>query len=319
MVQNLLSLFLVLVICSGNAISQNPFITRMYAADPSARVFDDTLYVYPSHDTDTATWFNMHDWHVYSTTNMKKWKDHGVIFSLKDTKWAKKLAWAPDCVKKNGKYYFYYPTDQKHIGVAVSDHPTGPFHDPLGHPLISIDSEGVVCDRDFIDPCVLIDDDGSVYLFVGQNTVNVIKLNEDMISYDGKVHIIEDMDNFFEAAWVHKYNGKYYLSYSGKTAHKILYAMSDNVYGPYEFRGEILAKQNSITNHHSIVEYKNKWYLFYHNSALYFNQNKNDDGSAGWDGFHPYRRSICVDRLHYNSDGTIRIVVPTKKGVKRVK
>jgi len=310
-------MFLILSQFLTVSMGQNPFITHLYTADPSARVFNDTLYVYPSHDQDTATWFNMVDYHVFSTTNLKTWKDHGVALSLNDLSWAKKYAWAPDCIAKNGKYYFYFPTDKFHIGVAVGDRPYGPFHDPIGKPLLSKDSEGVVCNRDFIDPAIFTDDDGSSYLFVGQNTVNAIRLNADMISYDGKVHIIEGTKDFFEASWVHKYKGKYYLSYSGDG--KILYAMSDSILGPYHYKGVILEEMNSGTNHHSIVEFKGKWYLFYHNSDLYYKNTPDEKPVLNWNGLNPFRRSICVDQLDYNNDGTIRKVVPTKIGVNRVK
>ena len=141
--------------------SPNPIINDGYSADPSAHVFGDTLWVYPSHDRDDARSFSMEDYHAYYTTDMRQWHDAGVIFNpIRQTTWAKGEAWAPDCVERNGKYYLYYPTDKRHIGVAVGDSPRGPFHDPLGHPLISIDTEGVVCDRDFIDPAVFIDEDG---------------------------------------------------------------------------------------------------------------------------------------------------------------
>jgi beta-xylosidase len=300
----------------SQATAQNPFLTHLYTADPSARVFDNTLYLYPSHDLDTATWFSMVDYHVFSTNNMSHWTDHGVALSIADIAWAKECAWAPDCVRKNGKYYFYFPTDKFHIGVAVGDTPWGPFRDPIGRPLLSKDTPGVVCNRDFIDPAILIDDDGSAYMFMGQNAVNVIRLNDDMVSFDGRVHIIEGADDFFEAAWIHKYKGKYYLSYSGRG--KILYAMADNVYGPYHFQGAILEEMNSITNHHSIVEYRGQWYLFYHNSDLYFSKHAGDDGSKEWKGVHPFRRSVCVDYLYYNEDGTIRPVIPTKEGVGRI-
>jgi len=287
--------------------AQNPFITHMYSADPSARVFNDTLYVYPSHDEDTATWFNMIDWHVYSTTNMKNWTDHGVCLSLKDLSWAKKYAWAPDCALKNGKYYFYYPTDQNFIGVAVGDRPFGPFKDPINKPLITRKTPGVQANRDLIDPCIFIDDDGSPFLYFGQNEVNMIRLNADMISFTDSVKVIKGTDHFFEAIWMHKYKGKYYLSYSGQG--KILYCMADNPYGPFEYKGVILDEVNSGTNHHSIAEYKGKWYLFYHNADLFFKTNPTDK-ELRW-----FRRSICVDNLHYNEDGTIQKVIPTKRGV----
>ncbi|MFP4059188.1 MAG: family 43 glycosylhydrolase [Bacteroidales bacterium] len=295
-------------------IKGNPFVTHMYTADPSARVFNDTLWVYPSHDPDTATWFSMHDWHVFSTTDMENWTDHGPIFSLEDVCWADKYAWAPDCIERNGKYYFYYPLEQSKIGVAVSDRPNGYFEDPLDSALIHINSEGVVCERDFIDPAVFIDDDGQAYLYMGQLVVNAIKLNEDMVSYDGEVHLLEGTDDFFEAAWMHKYKGKYYFSYVGKSG-EIKYAMSDDPLGPFEYKGVILREMNSGTNHHSIVEFKGQWYMFYHNSDLYFQNNPDVEEKFGWGhegSVHPFRRSICFDKLHYNEDGTIQEIIPTK-------
>ena len=310
---HLKSIFLLLIVGSS-CHAQNPFITHMYTADPSARVFNDTLYVFPSHDEDTATWFNMKDWHVFSTTNMQNWTDHGVIFSLDDISWADEMAWAPDCIERNGKYYFYYPVEQSKIGVAVSDKPYGYFKDPLDSPLIHINSTGVVCHRDFIDPAVFIDDDGQAYLYMGQLVVNAIRLNIDMISFDGKVHLLEGTDDFFEAVWIHKYNGKYYLSYAGKSG-EIKYCISDNPLGPFEYKGIILQRMNSGTNHHSIVEYKGQWYMFYHSSDLYFKNNPEVEEKFGWGhkgSPHPFRRSICFDKLYYNEDGTIKEVIPTK-------
>ncbi len=310
MIKSILTVLNLLLAIS--VFSQNPFITHMYTADPSAQVFNDTLYVYPSHDQDTATQFSMEDWHVFSTTDMKKWTDHGVIFSLEDISWASFEAWAPDCIERNGKYYFYYPVEESKIGVAVSNKPTGPFKDPLDSALIHINSKGVVCNRDFIDPGVFIDDDGQAYLYMGQLVVNAIKLNEDMISYDGEVQLLEGTEGFFEAIWMHKYEGKYYLSYSAESG-QIEYCMSDNPLGPFEYKGVILEKMNSGTNHHSIVEYKGQWYLFYHNSDLYFKNHPEVEPTFGWSRDpHPFRRSICFDKLYYNADGTIQQVVPTK-------
>lgn len=311
---------MVLLLGGVNIVAQNPIINDAYSADPSARVFGDTLYVYPSHDKDDAAGFNMEDYHVYSTVDMHKFTDRGVVFNpIRQTAWADTCAWAPDCIERNGKYYLYYPTDKRHIGVAVSDHPTGPFHDPLGHPLLSIDTPGIECNRDFIDPAVFIDDDGQAYLFAGQNTLCCVKLNSDMISYSRKggvrdakgrhtgVYIIQGVDDFFEAAWIHKYKGRYYLSYSDSpfSGHKprIVYATSKNPLGPYKRQGVILDPVNSGTNHHSITEYKGQWYLFYHTA---------DISRYNAPGVHcGVRRSVCVDSLFYNVDGTIRKVKPT--------
>ncbi|NJK98617.1 MAG: family 43 glycosylhydrolase [Bacteroidales bacterium] len=116
---------------------------------------------------------------------------------------------------KNGKYYFYYPTDANNIGVAISDRPYGPFKDPINKPVITKQSQGVVSPRDFIDPCVFIDDDSRAYLFMGQKAVNAVELNEDMVSYKPGVKIIQGINYFFEASWVHKYKDKYYFHIPG--------------------------------------------------------------------------------------------------------
>lgn len=294
--------------------AQNPFITHLYTADPSARVFNDTLYVYPSHDKANAKWFNMSDWHVFSTTDMKNWTDHGVVLSLDSLKWATKLAWAPDCAYKNGKYYFYYPVDKNYIGVAVGDTPYGPFKDPLGKPLISRKTPGVVAPRGLIDPTIFMDNDSTPYLIFGQNKVNIVRLNNDMVSFKDTVRIIKGVRHFFEAVWMHKYNSKYYISYSGKG--KILYGMGGSPYGPFKYKGVILDKVNSGTNHASITKYKGQWYLFYHTSDLFFKNNPKASkiGVKKW-----YRRSVCVDYLYYNTDGTIQKVKRTKEGVAAVK
>jgi beta-xylosidase len=308
-----LTLIVTLFIVSS-CTQHNPIITHIYTADPTARVFNDTLFLYPSHDLDTATWFSMNDWHVFSTTDMKHWKDHGVALSLSDLIWAKAWAWAPDCQYKNGKYYFYYPTDQDYIGVAVGNHPAGPFKDPIGKPLITRNTPGVKATRDLIDPCIFVDDDGQAYLFFGQNDVNVVKLNDDMVSFNDSAMIIKGTDNFFEAVWVHKRNGIYYISYSGLG--KILYGMADNPLGPYTYKGEIFDKVNSGTNHHSIVEYKGTWYFFYHTADLSIKKIKDKSEE---DKYCQYRRSVCVEYLFYNEDGTIKKIQQTKSGVKRIK
>ena len=314
---------LVLIACKPSAKSvqvdekdscemTNPIITIRYSADPSARVFNDTLYIYPSHDRDEAEWWDMEDYYVYSTTDMKTFRDEGLVFEpLKQTTWAKKYCWAPDCIEKNGKYYFYFPTDQDYIGVAVGNTPVGPFEDALGKPLISRTSPGVVAPRDFIDPNVFIDDDGTAYLLVGQNALNIIRLNEDMISYEGEPVILDNivqLPYFFEGIWMHKYKGKYYLSYSigpnieGKEP-QIAYAMADSIMGPYTYKGVILGPVSSGTNHHSIVEYKGQWYLFYHTSQLAL---KNIPADSPDRKYIQWRRSMCAAPLHYNEDSTIQ-------------
>ncbi|MDA3821296.1 MAG: family 43 glycosylhydrolase [Bacteroidales bacterium] len=319
--KKLVRLFILLMM-TLNVAAQNPFIQHIYTADPSAHVFDGRLYVYPSHDKDNSVTFDMMDYHVFSTDNMKDWTDHGMVLSLDEVSWATENAWAPDCEFYNGKYYFYFPTDRSYIGVAVGDSPAGPFKDALGKPLITKDSPGVINKRDFIDPSIFIDDDGTPYLFFGQLDVNVVQLNEDMVSYDGPVHILDGAPGFFEAIWVHKYQGIYYMSYStwkkenGEYGPKIVYSTSDNVLGPYTYQGVILDEVSSGTNHHSIVQFKDNWYLFYHTSDLFLE--RTDEESDDFQ-YKSYRRSICVDRLYYNEDGSIKKVIPTREGVDQVK
>jgi len=297
----------------GYCYAQNPIIKHLYTADPSAHVFNDTLYLYPSHDKEDADWFNMSDWHVFSTTDMEHWTDHGVALSLDDISWADKYAWAPDCAEYNGKYYFYYPAEKDYIGVAVSDRPYGPFKDHLDKPLISRQTPGVVARRGLIDPAIFIDDDHTPYLLFGQNDVNIVKLNDDMVSFIDTVRTVQGAKKFFEAVWMHKYNGKYYISYSGKRKiairARILYTIGDSPYGPFKYKGVLLGKTNSGTNHASIAEYKGQWYLFYHNANLFFENNPSAKihTRAKW-----YRRSVCVDNLHYHEDGTIQKAIPTK-------
>jgi len=229
----------------------------------------------------------MVDWHAFSSKDLVHWTDHGVIFGLKDLTWAKKYAWAPDCAHRNGKYYFYYPADDQ-IGVAVSSKPYGPFKDPLGNPLIARGEAGT---RE-IDPCIFLDDDGQAYLYFGQNALRVVKLNKDMISRDGAIDTIH-AEKFHEGVWVHKYNGNYYLSYpifENGRANQLAYCIGKTPYGPFEYKGVIL-DNNSRNVHHSIVEFKGKWYIFYHIQ-----------------GPSPYERRVCMARLEYNADGAIKPV-----------
>jgi hypothetical protein len=192
-----------IIAAASSAAAQNPVITHMYTADPSARVFNDTLYLYPSHDRDDARWWDMVDYHVFSTTDLVNFTDHGQTLHIDEITWAGKYAWAPDAIMRNGKYY---------------------------------------------------------------------------------------------------------LSYSGDG--RILYAWSDEIFGPYEFKGEILGRVNSGTNHHSIVEYKGQWYLFYHTSDLALQHIPEESEERE---YVQWRRSVAVDKLFYNDDGTIQKVNPTQK------
>jgi arabinoxylan arabinofuranohydrolase len=271
--------------CSA-ALAQHQILPD-FQADPSARVFDGTLYVYPSHDVAGSKDWDMVDWHVFSTTDMVHYKDHGLIFSLKDITWATKHAWAPDCIRRNGKYYFYFPADDQ-IGVAVSSSPTGPFKDALGKPLIGRNEAPVRS----IDPNIFIDDDGQAYLYFGNDhdSLAVVKLKQDMITRDGPIQII-NVKYFHEGIWMHKRAGLYYLSYPSyrgdMTANLMEYSVAKSPLGPFEYKGVILDNR-SRNFHGSIVEYKHNWWLFYHVA-----------------GPSAYERRVCLAPLHYDKDGNI--------------
>lgn len=281
---------LLVLLGSIRVLAQTPILPDFYA-DPSARVFGHTLYVYPSHDVAGARdWKQMKDWHVFSTDDMKTWTDHGVIFSLKDISWAKEEAWAPDCIGRDGKFYFYFPAGGQ-VGVAVADTPVGPFKDALGHPLVR---RGEADIHYTIDPDIFIDDDGQAYLYVGGGRqLGVVKLKKDMITRDGPFQRV-DMPEFYEGVWIHKRDGIYYASYptrpDGKNsrANVMVYSMAKSPLGPWTYCGPIL-DNNSGNIHGSITEFKGKWYLFYHVA-----------GPSTWE------RRVCVEPLSYNADGTIK-------------
>ncbi|MBV7531054.1 family 43 glycosylhydrolase [Chitinophaga sp. sic0106] len=283
---------------------KNPFVTDIYTADPSAHVWaDGRLYVYPSHDVAPPKGCDLMDrYHVYSTDDMVHWKDHGEILNSGQVPWGRKeggFMWAPDCAYKNGVYYYYFPHPSGtewnktwKIGVATSSKPAGDFK-------VQGYIEGL---ESMIDPCVFTDTDGQVYFYYGGGGKCMGgKLKDNMVAIDGELKPMEGLVDFHEASWVHKRNGIYYLSYSdnydkdGKH-NRMCYAMSNSPLGPWEYKGVYMESTDSYTNHGSIVEYKGQWYAFYHNSSL---------------SNHDWLRSICVDKLYYNPDGTIQMVKQT--------
>lgn len=294
----------------------NPIITGQFTADPTARVFEGKIYMYPSHDipsvithTDGSAWFSMPDYHVFSSEDLTLWTDHGVILRQEDVPWGKPDAyamWAPDCVYKDGKYYFYFPDAPAEgfgfgIGVAVADSPSGPFT-PQPEPI-----KGVFG----IDPCVLVDDDGSSYIYWSGMGLSGCRLKDNMLELDGTpVRLDEPLpEGFKEGPFAFKYNGKYYLTYPWvrENTETLAYAVSDNPLGPFEYKGLIMKESPTgcWTNHHSLVEYKGEWYIFYHHN----------DYSPSFDK----NRSARIDRVFFNEDGTIQEVIPTLRGVGPVK
>ena len=317
-------------------LPHEPLVTHLYTADPSAHVFDGKIFIYGSHDQDTlfpsdndGGSYQMIDYHVLSLDGFdKKVTDHGIAFSVDDIPWAKKQLWAPDCIYKNGTYYFYFPAKDVNgifrIGVATSSKPEGPF----------VPQEHYITDSFSMDPCVFLNDDGKSYMIFGglwggqlekwqSGTYNsndsapsgtkpalgpmIAKMSADMLSFDSKPVEVQILDEnkkpllandtdrrFFEGAWIHTYKNTYYLSYSTGTSHFLVYATSKKPMGPYIYQGRIMEPVTGWTTHHSILEYKNKWYLFYHDSKL-----------SGRDA----QRTIKYTEIFYDTKGNIQKVV----------
>lgn len=322
-----------------------------YMADPSANVFNDRLYIYPSHDRDSGEAFDddgghfqMRDYHVLSLDDVANGEitDHGVILDVDQVEWAEKQMWDNDVIEKNGKYYLVFSAKDYngvfHLGVAVADKPEGPFI-PEPYPIRGSFS---------IDPCLFKDDDGTIYCYYGglwggqlqwygltpQASANeegvvmgpapdkktpmflpadspavpslMAKMSDDMLQFAEAPHPVVILDEngeslkagdphrFFEASWMHKHNGKYYFSYSTGDSHYLCYAIGDSPYGPFTFKGVILDPVVGWTTHHSIVKFKDEWFLFYHDCV--------PSNDTTW------LRSLKVQKLYYNDDGTIKKV-----------
>ncbi|WP_298551305.1 family 43 glycosylhydrolase [uncultured Algibacter sp.] len=280
----------------------NPVIRHMRTADPSAHVWEDgKVWMYTSQDMEDATFYDSMDgYHAFSSTDMVNWTDHGEVLHSRDIPWgAKGWMWAPTAIYKNNKYYLLYPhsvkgsKDDMRCGVAVSDVPQGPFKD-IGW------IKGV--EGQWLDPCVFTDDDGKTYLYWGVREPKMALLKDNLLELaETPRSIAYGAENFFEASYMHKYNGKYYYSYNAGLGG--FYAMGDSPYGPFEYKGAINPKQRQ--DHHSIVEYKGQHYFFYH--------------WQGWNGGSKFRRNTCIEYLYYNEDGTIQEINATKEGVQKIK
>ena len=285
--------FIALIPFAVNA--QNPIIQTKYTADPAPMVYRDTVFLYTSHDEDDAFGFKMQNWLLYTSTDMVNWTDHGIIASLKDFKWVPydNGAWAPQCIQRDNKFYLYCPMPNGiGIGVLVSDSPYGPFKDPIGKALIHNGPE-------VIDPTVLIDDDGQAYLYWGNPRAYYVKLNKDMISYSGEIVKVETTpQNYQEGPWLWKHKGMYYLAYASTCCPEgIGYAMSNSPTGPWVYKGMVMeGDKRSNGNHPGIIDYKGHWYVFGLNYAtLKLTMSK-----------HYERRSVCLEEITYNADGTIQ-------------
>ena len=243
------------------AAAQNPLIQTKYTADPAPMVYNDTIYLYTTHDEDDAEGFKMLDWLLYTSTDMVNWTDRGAVASLKDFKWIDKDngAWAEQVIERNGKFYMYCPIHGNGIGVLVADSPYGPFKDPIGKALVWQKEHW-----NDIDPTVFIDDDGQAYMYWGNPDLYYVKLNEDMISYSGDIVKLPHIEDYQEGPWFYKRNGHYYLAFASTCCPEgIGYAMSDSPTGPWEYKGHIMDHtQRTRGNHPGIIDYKGKSYVF---------------------------------------------------------
>ena len=312
---SVLSLFLLFTIVNNqDKFCMKTIIKDMYTADPAPMVYDDTLYLYTTHDEDKIIndFYTMKNWYVFSTKDMVNWEKHGQILSLDDIPWAVDRAWAPQCVERNGKFYFYFPVQSRagvDVGVAVADSPIGPFKD-IGKPLVS---QG---DWNDIDPTVFIDDDGQAYLYFGNPELRYVKLNEDMISYDQSVGVVKvpmtqesfgkrgDKTTYAEGPWFYKRNDIYYMVFAAfrenQGSESFGYSTSTSPTGPWKYGGVLMTEEGGVfTNHPGVIDFKGKSYLFYHTGEL--------------PGGGSYHRSVCVTEFEYNEDGSIDTVPKCKK------
>ena len=306
-----------LVIVPGLTFSQNPIVRNQFTADPTARVFNGKVYVFPSHDIPTPPekpgrkdWFCMADYHVFSSENLTDWTDHGMIVSQNKVPWVDSTSysmWAPDCIERNGKYYFYFPANKNiadangrqgfGIGVAIADQPEGPYI-PLPEPIKGVNG---------IDPNVFIDKDGQAYLYWAMGNIFVAKLKDNMTELASEPMVIDNLPQkgLKEGPFLFERNGIYYLTipHVENKIERLEYAIGNNPMGPFKMAGVVMdeSPMNCWTNQQSFIQYRGQWYLFYHQDAYSPKFDKN--------------RSICIDSLFFNADGSIQKVTPTLRGV----
>ena len=282
---------------------QEPIIKDKSLADPSTLVHGETLYLYVTEDLpgSPARSLRANNWLVYSTTNLKDWKEHSVPLSLNTFRWAPgdSQAWASDVVEKNGKFYWYVTLGNfvgrpNHIAIAVSDSPTGPFKDALGKPLISDTPDWNSKRWGEIDPAVFVDDEGQAYIFWGGGECYYAKLKDSMIEFEGNRTKI-DLPGYFAGPSVHKNKGKYYLSFGHQNPYSIGYAVSDNINGPWEYTAVLhYDDENRFAYQGAIQQFKDNWYFFY------YKVNMKMDGTV--------QRSIYMDDLLYHDHGLMKRV-----------
>ncbi len=314
-----LLVYLILIGLTNHVFADYPIVSYRHLADPGALVYNGRVYLYCSNDDDNVgdDGYDMRSIVCVSSSDLKNWTDHGIVFQVPEgASWAQK-SWAPSPAERDGNFYLYFGDGGSSIGVAVADNPTGPFTDPIGESLVNISTPGVLpADGIWLfDPMTFIDDDEQTYMYFGGNgedNLRVIKLNEDMTSVADSAERFT-VPYFFEAAWMHKYNGIYYFSYSTNPSNgmRIDYMTSDNPTSGFTYAG-VLSPQppnNNNNNHQATFEFNGEWYEAYHNRIV-----------AQQAGIIPttYKRNLCLDQFSHNEDSTIETMVNTVDGVEQV-
>lgn len=298
-----------------------PLASHKYAADPAGMEFNGRLYLYCSNDTDNTTnSYQMHSISCYSTDDLKNWTDHGEVLQVpRDVSWAT-LSWVPSAVSNNGVAYLYFANGAGTIGVTTNANPTGSFKDAKGSALINSSTPGASTSTQWLfDPCGFVDSDGQAYLYFGgqyPTNARVILLNTNLISVSGSATPMF-ATNFFEASYLHKRNGTYYYTYCNRFEFgaAIYCETNSNPTNGFAPQGTVLANppQNvNNNNHHSIVSFGTNWYVVYHNRTVALQNGLSNSAAV-------YKRSLCLDAVNYNADGSIIQVTPTTNGLPQLK
>ena len=289
--------------------NHNPIIRHKFTADPTVIVSDDTVWLYTGHDEAPVGTeeYIMNEWLCFSSQDLIKWEEYPVPLRATDFSWASGGAFASKVIQANGKFYWYVAVshkeiDGKAIGVAIADHAAGPYTDARGSALITAEILPIPAEEKInLDPTVLVEADGSAYIFWGNQHCFYAGLDKSLTALSSAPGEIV-LPNFSEGAHIHYRDGWYYLSYGYGMPEQVAYAMSRSIHGPWEFKGILNdLPVNCETNRPAIIDFKGNSYFFYHNGAL-------ENGGS-------HRRSVCIDRFYYNSDGTMQRVVMTAAGI----
>ncbi|MBP0988720.1 MAG: family 43 glycosylhydrolase, partial [Oscillospiraceae bacterium] len=301
-----------------DASAHNPIVQTSFTPDPAPVVFGDELWVFTGCDKEGSSYYTMTGWQAFSTKDMQNWTDHGMILKDTDFSWCNANdAWASQCIERNGKYYFYFTTTNKGgggraIGVGVADKPEGPYKDVLGKPLAGPN-------WDYIDPTVIIDDDGQAWLMFGNPKCYYVKLKEDMVTLDGQIQAFPMTTEAFgpgqkngcgygEGPWIYKHKDLYYLVYAcfygSDGGESQAYATAPTVTGPWKFGNQIQKQSNCFTTHGGIIDYKDHSYFFYHKNGL--------------KGGGTFNRSASCEEFTFNPDGSIPMINFTEEGPKQL-